>query len=66
MGCIRSRNFDFYIVCFKGRSRGNTYQWLDRLEDVLTYDPDRGRAELRTIFFRERIKVSQDESRKFL
>jgi len=39
--------------------------WLDRLEDVLTHDIERGRAELRGILG-ERIKLSPDESRKFL
>ena len=45
--------------------RGRIDGWLDRLDDVLTHDIERGRAELRTIFS-ERIKLSPDESRKFL
>jgi hypothetical protein len=39
---------------------------VDRLEDVLMRDPERGRESLREVFDGERIKLNPDESRSYL
>jgi len=39
---------------------------VDRLEDVLMRDPERGRESLREVLEGERIKLKPDESRSFL
>jgi hypothetical protein len=39
---------------------------VDRLDDVLMRDPERGRESLREVLEGERIKLKPDESRSFL